>query len=119
MMSAFKLGRYRFAMVETSWRATTISRAEVYGLRYVRSSLISIQQARPYRRLRAMAASSFESSRTYGQRDPVDPRDGKGARHRAHLSFEDPAQEIRASQGMRAMPLVARPNQCALERRLG
>jgi hypothetical protein len=43
MMSAFKLGRYRLAIVETSWRATTASRADVYGLRYVRSSLISIQ----------------------------------------------------------------------------
>jgi len=28
MMSALRLGRYRFAIVDTSWSATTASRAE-------------------------------------------------------------------------------------------
>src|SRR5258708_29465589 len=53
-----------------------------------------------------MAASSLESPGARRHLGPIDPCDGKSARHRAELGIEDSREEVGAAQ-VPAVPFVA------------
>src|SRR5258708_21353477 len=59
-----------------------------------------------------MAASSLESPGARRHLGPIDPCDGKSARHRAELGIEDSREEVGAAQ-VPAVPFVAGARQPA------
>src|SRR5450759_2413945 len=94
-------------MVPTSCRTTTAINGVEYGLRYVRSSLISI------------GVLSFGASGARHQRCPIDPRDGEGARDGAQLRLKNTEEEVCASQAWSPRSILARSDQGAPHRHLG